>query len=208
MPSLGSARLADRLQPTVDRLRQRLTGYGLRPYATYLVWTRWSGDERGEGTEREVARVPLLPNPKVDDLTRLSLSPYSGGTLPVGSVQLSRITTLITRENLMGTMVPGHAYFVSCGGMVQGRAPGPTIGQAGATLRERMLGELSSDPDRIPEQYEFFYELVEERPGAVRQKFRVFSEPFRKASDFNWVVILERISEDRGRDGRSRYGGA
>ena len=102
--------LAQRLQPTVDRLRARMTRFGLRPYQVFMVWTRWSGIERGEGAERELARIEIVPRPKVDDLTRVSLSPFSAGILPVGSLSISEVSGMLTADNLRGYAVPGKPY--------------------------------------------------------------------------------------------------
>lgn len=62
--------------------------------------------------------------------------------------------------------------------------------------------------DQIPQPFEFFYELREDgrgdpKPG--RQKYRLLSFPTLDAENAQWTLMLQRISEDRDREGRSRY---
>lgn len=202
-PNLGGG-IAERLQPTVDRLRARYTTFGLRPYRVFMVWTRWSGSERGEGNERLVGSVEIVPRPKVDDLTRVSLSPFSAGILPVGSLAISQVSALLTADNLKGLAVPGQAMVTACKAL-PGMPPGGTpIGEVGLTALERALGEAQG-LGRIPEPYDFYYEVVEDRAGSERPKFRPFSEPFRDAGKMEWRIVLERVSEDRARDGHMRF---
>lgn len=193
--------LVERLQPTVDKLRQRFTSFGLRNYVVLLVWTRWGGLERGEGHETILAQVPILPRPKVIDLTSVSLSAYSAGLLPVGSVRVEEITGQLTEDVLMGKQIPPQPYLDACGA--------PHIG-AGQALPPDILARTSSEMigqpfvrvrDRVEEPFEFFYEIVEDRPNSTRKRFRLLSSPFRDPGKFQWMITLERMSEDRQRDG-------
>lgn len=105
-PNEASRSLVHRLGARVDRVRQIATKLGMRPYRVFLVWTRFGGEERGEGTEREVTRLELLPTPKVADLSALALSPKNAGLLPVGSCRLTEVSTTYTAEQLTGRVVP------------------------------------------------------------------------------------------------------
>lgn len=202
--------LVQRLSPRVDKIRQKFTTIGLRPYDVFLVWTRWDGEERGEGYESELRRVAILPRPKVEDLTSLSLSPFSGGVLPVGSVRLSELTAQLTADNLTGRTIPSQAYFDGCG-IVMGPGQGTPAG-IGLTPGQQIGHSPPRYTDRIPQPNEFFYEIVEDVSGtqatapATRQKFRLFSVPFKRPGKFDWTVMLERISEDRDRFGKSQFG--
>src|SRR5581483_8497539 len=60
--------LIDQLTPTVDCLRDLQTQLGARQYEVTLVWTRWTGGERGVGDEYVVTALPMLPTPLVSDL--------------------------------------------------------------------------------------------------------------------------------------------
>lgn len=189
----GKRTLAHRLTGMVDRVRQIVTEYGLRPYATYLVWTRWSGAERGEGIERVIRRTPLLPNPLVEDLTGVNLQPFAAGVLPVGSVRITRISQRYAQDLLMGLVMPcddEEAFRRRLEGQVE---PYDPIAEAVAT-------------ESVPEPNEFFYELVEDgrsndgRPPP-RTRYRPFSAPFRDADQLGWTIVLERVSEDMARGG-------
>lgn len=98
--------LAQRLAPRVDRIRQLSTRFGLRSRRVFLVWTKFTGAERGEGREREIRRIELLPTPKVSDLTSLALTPYAAGILPVGSIRLDYVSALLSEELLRGKLPP------------------------------------------------------------------------------------------------------
>lgn len=107
-PAEAKRTLAHRFAGLADRTRQLATKFGLRSKRVFLVWTEWSGSERGEGEERERARHELLPTPLVSDLTSVALNPYAAGKLPVGSVRVSEISATLTFDQLSGTRVPGR----------------------------------------------------------------------------------------------------
>jgi hypothetical protein len=138
-----------------------------------MVWTHWTGDERGGGEEQEYCRREILPTPRVINLDSISRQPYSAGSLPVGSIKLERVSTSLTADNLQG------------------------------------LSIFEPEDDTVPERYSFYYEVVEDGRGddpPARMKFRLFGLPAREAGKVQWVVMLERISEDNARDGSSKYG--
>lgn len=98
--------LANRLTRVADNLRQFCTTFGVRPYRVFLVWSRFDGEERGEGTEREIARIELLPTPKVGELTALQQGPYAAGVLTTGTLRLDKISAGYTAAQLTGLQVP------------------------------------------------------------------------------------------------------
>lgn len=106
-PFEAARTLAHRMRRQVNRLRQFSTKFGLRPYRVFLVWTTFDGEERGEGREREITRIEILPTPKVADLTSLQQGPYSAGVLTTGTVRLERISAGFTQAQLSGLEVPG-----------------------------------------------------------------------------------------------------
>jgi hypothetical protein len=169
-PDEAKRTLANRLGPRVDRLRQFSTNFGLRPYRVFLVWTRYSGDERGEGDEHELRRVEVLPTPRVTALDNLTYGPVSTGVLPSGSVRIDRVSTTFTEDQLMGRLANG---------------------------------------DSLPNPRDFFYEIVEDgrtSEAPARLKFRPLSNPALLPGKQMWTLMLERISEDRTRAGKSRAG--
>lgn len=164
--------IASRFGPRADRLRQIATRMGVRPYRVFLVWTKATGEERGEGTTKEVARREILPTPRVQSLDAVTFNPFHAGVAPVGSVRIDRISATMTADELRGLIVP-----------------------------ERPEGS-------VPEPYDFFYEVVEDGrgdPRPTREKFRLLSEPFRRAGKVDWTLMLERVSGDRARDGSSPF---
>lgn len=202
--------LAQRLAPRADKIRQKLTDFGLRPYDVFLVWTRWDGEERGEGYERELRRVRIVPNPKVEDLTSISLSPYAAGILPVGSIRLSEISISLTADDLAGRTIPGASYPGHCS--IQRLPSQGTPDSVAMTPGQQVGHALARVHDHISQPFEFFYEVVENVAGtsavapALRPKFRPLSPAFKRPGKFDWMLILERISEDRNRYGRSQMG--
>ncbi len=98
--------LVNRLTTRVDRLRQFQTKFGMRSQRCFLVWTKYSGTERGEGREVEVARVEILPTPKVVGLDAVSRSPMAAGILPIGSIRLEEVSMSLGFDLLTGKVPP------------------------------------------------------------------------------------------------------
>jgi hypothetical protein len=192
-------RLLDRLAPTIDRLRQRtVVQVGLRPYDVVMVWTRSTGEERGEGYERVLRAVPILPAPKVEDLTTVALQPYNAGILPVGSVRLSAITLQLTEDDLRGRTVPGRPYLAGCGGFRFGVGAPP---EALARTEAEWIGHGAPEPGHaMPQPFDFYYEVRDaSSASSCPQRYRIFSAPFRRPERFGWNLILERIGTEDGR---------
>lgn len=158
----------------VDRVRQIATNLGARPHRAFLIWTRWTGAEVGEGREEEIARTEILPTPVVTDLSSVTWRPFSAGKLPVGSISVSEIS-------------------------------------AGQWSIDQLRGWMKPDGTRLDEKREsFFYEVTEDgrtegrAPG--RMRYRLLSEPFLRADNVEWRLLLERASEDMDRSGASNAG--
>lgn len=91
----------------VDRIRQIPTMLGARPYRVHLVWVTWTGLRRGEGDEKLVDELEILPTPLVADLTSVTRNPFSAGTLPVGSIMVSEVSAgQYTEDTLRGWKKP------------------------------------------------------------------------------------------------------
>ena len=96
-----------KLAPVVDVLRDLKTKpFGARPYQVKLVWTRWSGAERGEGVEELVTETLVLPTPNVD-LSSLSNTLQPIGTEETGTVTVREISPRYTEDQLMGRLADG-----------------------------------------------------------------------------------------------------
>lgn len=105
-PGEAGKTLAARLGRVVDAGRAIDARLGFRPYRTFLVWMKWSGDERGEGNRVVACRSEILPTPKIDDLSGVGKSKAGAGTFGTGSIKVSEISASYTREILMGTVIP------------------------------------------------------------------------------------------------------
>jgi len=98
--------LANRLGSRIDRVRQIATRLGIRPYRVFLVWDKYSGDERGEGVDREAVRREILPTPRVVGLDSISITPFTGGMMQDGSITLELVSVSYTLEQLTGLAIP------------------------------------------------------------------------------------------------------
>lgn len=187
-PISAANTLAHRLSPLADRLRHLHTRFGLRSYRVFLVWTRWNGEERGEGAEEVIAAVELLPTPRITDLGALSRRPFSAGVFPEGSIRVDQISaSAYTEDILRGLRIPTGAH-------VGHYRPNSTPVQTGTPA-----SELTTDP-----KVDFWWELQEDGRGdspALRRRFRVFGGPARKEGSLYWAVGLELADEARRRDG-------
>lgn len=113
--AIGSTLVAS-LTCVVDSARDIATCLGARPYEVALVWTRWSGLERGIGVEEVVRRDVLLPTPLIGDLTALSAALQPIGVEEVGSITVTEISPRFTEDYLCGraddgTPIPDEESF-------------------------------------------------------------------------------------------------
>ncbi len=99
--ALGNT-LVDALAPTIDCVRDLYTELGLRSYQVSLVWTRWTGGERGRGNEYIVEVLPLLPTPKLSELTGLEQELKEIGLNEQGNLTVSELSLRFTEDLLMG----------------------------------------------------------------------------------------------------------
>ncbi len=184
--------LANRLGARVDRIRQLSTRFGVRPYRVFLVWTRWSGSERGAGEESVFARFELLPTPRVMELTGVGYRPWSAGTFPEGTVRVDRVSTLFTADNLKGLVIPRQLPLDYC------CCPSTPDGTPVAGTLDRPM---------VAPQVDFFWEIHEDGRGdeePERLRFRLFSRVTRDAGNAQWVAMLESASDPLDRQGKPK----
>jgi hypothetical protein len=188
--------LAHRLGRRVDRLRQFSTRFGLRPYRVTLVWTKWTGRERGQGREEEIpgGRIEVLPTPMVKNLDAGNLSLMAAGMLPVGSVRVSKISVNYTQDQLVGLAIPDEVFT-----------------ERNEPPRAKSAGELPKKPSNVdlPQPFDFHWEVREDGRGddpPPRWRFRLASWPERRPGDVEWRVTLERVSDDDDREGNPTDG--
>ncbi len=106
--SIGSSLLAS-LIPCVDSIRDIATQLGARPYQVMLVWTQWSGGERGVGIEDVLREELILPTPKIADLTSVSRDLQPVGMDETGSIRVTEISARYTEDYLFGKCGDGSS---------------------------------------------------------------------------------------------------
>lgn len=94
--------LIDSLVPTIDCARDLYTSLGLRTYQVSLVWTRWSGGERGVGQETVALVRTVLPTPKLAGLGGVQIELKELGSSEQGSIELSQISLSYSEDMLLG----------------------------------------------------------------------------------------------------------
>jgi hypothetical protein len=191
-PDEAKRTLAARFGPRVDSLRQLNTRYGLRPYRVTLVWTKWTGSGRGAGKELPILEYEILPTPNVKSMDSVSFSIFHAGTVPVGSIRLTEVTLSLTFDELNGHAMP-RTEECECDR---------------EAVREWEEKKRQPHADQIPQPFDFFYELREDGRGdhePVRLKYRLLNVPMREPGKVQWSLMLEKIAEDRNRDGTSAY---
>ncbi len=192
-PERARRSLAMRLAGTADRARRIATRLGVRPYRVFLVWTVWGLNDqgqRGDGYERDLARVEIRPTPLVKSLDGVSFSLFHAGTIPVGSVSVGEISARhFTEDELRGFRVPIVPW-------QQGADP---------CSLPVLVGGGTGGGESVANPYDFFWEVVEDGRHDLppsRKRFRLLNTPFYRADSAEWTVMLERSSADRERGPR------
>ena len=85
-----------------DDLRDMFTQFGLRPYTVRRIRVKWSGQRRGVGQPTVIFSEPILPTPKVTDISGLSELLHPIGLDEHGSIRLSEISGTYTEDDLRG----------------------------------------------------------------------------------------------------------
>lgn len=86
-----------------DRARDMKTRAGLRPYSVAIVRVRSAGARRrGDGITDVVHEWPILPTPKMGDLTGLQEVVASDQLREMGTILLSEISLTYSEDVLLG----------------------------------------------------------------------------------------------------------
>lgn len=101
-PRTRTGTLTDRLQPTVDKIRQLYTDFGERPYRVFLVHQQWSGGVRGRGQPQDISRVEVLPTPRLLDMSGTTQVIHAFGLQEDGGVTIDQISLRFTEDDLLG----------------------------------------------------------------------------------------------------------
>ena len=132
--------LAVRLVPTVDKIRQLATSFGVRPYRVFIVHVQWTGAKIGLGAPIEISRREVLPTPRIRDLTSTVEVLSTFGRLEEGGISIDKISPLWSEDDLMGktpdltdpTLPRGGKHNCDCFWEVQenrGVCPAPIVRQ-------------------------------------------------------------------------------
>ncbi len=151
------------LTPCVDKIRDLYTQLGARPYHVNLVHTQWSGGERGVGVEEVIDECPILPTPRVADLSAVNKQLLSVGLEEAGDIRVSEISPRFTEDQLMGisedgTPVPGDQNFYW--EIFFPRADGPGV-------RRRFTPKAV--PNYNPTRFQWWIDLVKAYEDRTRQ---------------------------------------
>jgi hypothetical protein len=163
----------------VDRVRQVATDLGARPLRVFLLWTTWTGERRGEGEERVLEEVEILPTPVVSDPTAIARNPYAAGTLPVGTVSVTEISSgQYSEDVLRGWRRPSGEKLDQLKGdfcwVV--REDGRTAGREPERRRFRVFGDVYLDAEGV--QFKVMLERSspdprrDGRPGGTGDPYR------------------------------------
>lgn len=156
--------LIQSLTGCVDSIRDIKTCLGARPYQVSLLWTRWSGGERGVGVEELVRRELLLPTPKIADLTSLRLDLQPIGIDEVGVLRVSEISPRFNEDFLVGRDDVGHPIPVDVNFFWEIFFPRPPVGAPG--VRRRFTPK--SAPTYNPTQFQWSIDLLKASEDRVR----------------------------------------
>lgn len=99
--------LVQSLIPCVDSVRDLYTCLGARAYRVDLVRTRWSGGRRGLGVEELIVRQPILPTPRIGNLSELAIYQRGIGGDEAGILEVSEISASFTEDQLTGLGADG-----------------------------------------------------------------------------------------------------
>jgi hypothetical protein len=95
----------------VDAIRDINTQFGARQYEVMLIWSKWSGGERGVGEEYVFKETKIEPTPKVGDLKSVSKELSAIGLEESGSLKVTEISPRYDEGFLLGRIdgeVPGE----------------------------------------------------------------------------------------------------
>lgn len=88
----------------VDALRDLNTQLGMRAYEVRLVWTQWTGGERGAGEEFVLHECVIMPTPKVASVSALQREVTEIGALEVGALEVTEISPKYQEAYLTGKL--------------------------------------------------------------------------------------------------------
>ena len=88
----------------VDGVRDIYTQLGARTYEVRLVWSRWTGGERGVGEEYVFHEELIQPTPLIADLAALDRELTQVGLAELGKLRVTQISPRYTERTLLGQL--------------------------------------------------------------------------------------------------------
>jgi hypothetical protein len=141
--------LTSKLVPCIDAIRNINTTLGAYAYSVWLVHTRWSGGERGEGVEELLSAEPVLPTPCLGARTALEETIQSVGRDEVGTLTMTEISLSYTQDCLLGNGVGGAPCPLDQNFYWEVRFPQPD----GTTVNRRFLPRSVPSTDSTSVQW-------------------------------------------------------
>ena len=152
------------LIPTADIIRNLYTQFGLRPYNINLVRTRWSTGFRSRATELVVSSTPLLPTPRVSDMSAVTEIVTPIGLDEFGEILLSEVSGAYTEDELRGANKYGDPVAHSDNFYYEIEFPPPCTGQEG----ERRRFTLRGAPMYFADRFQWNIRLTRQREDRAR----------------------------------------
>jgi hypothetical protein len=94
--------LVNCLIPTIDAARNSVVCIGVRRHVVRLIWTAWTGGQRGRGVETVVLEEALTPVPRVMFINDLGVELQNIGLSEAGVVRVSEISLRYSSHFLSG----------------------------------------------------------------------------------------------------------
>lgn len=161
--------LAVRLVPTVDKIRNLATKFGVRPYRVFIVHIAWTGQRIGQGQPQEISRREILPTPRVREMTSTTEVISTFGRLEEGAISIDQISASFAEDDLLGKTPD----------MVD-----PAMPRGGLHNRE-FFWEVQENRGVYP--------------APIPRRYAVSGVPTLSRGGVSWRVSLTKVSVDRSR---------
>lgn len=95
-----SKTLIEGLGPLADSVRQIGVNLGARPYQMRSIRLRWTGGAIGRGEQIVVFDEPLVPTPKVNNISSIERMSTNAGSSETGDVRVTQISPMYTEDEI------------------------------------------------------------------------------------------------------------
>jgi hypothetical protein len=154
--------LVESLGGVVDSVRQISVDLGLHPYKVHAVRIKWTGGEIGRGEPKVQFDEPILPTPRVSNISNLDRESTAAGVCEKGTVRLDRISPRYTEDQIK--------YYFSTesdlGNDEEGFIEISIDERDGKTERKRYV--VSGVPERRPQRFDWTVVLTKQEDDRLR----------------------------------------